>query len=46
MVIFIVNLISFFIVMDSRACLNVKSVFPRNVDSHVKDKMVARPSYL
>ena len=26
--------------------LNIKTVFPRYGDSHVKDKMVARPSYL
>ena len=26
--------------------LNVKTVFPRYGDSHVKDKTVARPSYL
>ena len=27
-------------------CLNIKIVFPRYGDSHVKDKTVARPSYL
>ena len=27
-------------------CLNIKTVFPRYGDSHVKDKMVARQSYL
>ena len=26
--------------------LNIKTVFPRYGDSHVKDKTVARPSYL
>ena len=26
--------------------LNTKTIFPRYGDSHVKDKMVARPSYL
>ena len=26
--------------------LNIKTVFPRYVDSYVKDKTVARPSYL
>ena len=26
--------------------LNIKTVFPRYADSHVKDKMVVRPSYL
>ena len=25
--------------------LNIKTVFPRYGDSHVKDKMVVRPSY-
>ena len=27
-------------------CINIKTVFPRYGDSHVKDKTVARPSYL
>ena len=27
-------------------CLNIKTVFPGYGDSHVKDKTVARPSYL
>ena len=27
-------------------CLNIKTVFPRYGDSHVKDKTVVRPSYL
>ena len=27
-------------------CLSIKTVFPRYGDSHVKDKTVARPSYL
>ena len=27
-------------------CLNIKTVFPRYGDSHVKDKTVDRPSYL
>ena len=26
--------------------LNIKTVFPRYADSHVKDKTVIRPSYL
>ena len=26
--------------------LNIKNIFPRYGDSHVKDKTVARPSYL
>ena len=26
--------------------LNIKTIFPRYGDSHVKDKTVARPSYL
>ena len=30
----------------SGSCLNIKTVFPRYGDSHVKDKTVARPSYL
>ena len=34
------------VVMSSEPCLNVKTVFPRYGDSHVKDKTVARPSYL
>ena len=28
------------------SCLNIKTVFPRHGDSHVKDKAVVRPSYL
>ena len=28
------------------ACLNIKTIFPRYGDSHVKDKTVVRPSYL
>ena len=28
------------------ARLNIKTIFPRFVDSHVKDKTVVRPSYL
>ena len=31
---------------DSGYHLNIKTVFPRYGDSHVKDKTVARPSYL
>ena len=31
---------------ESWAPLNIKTVFPRYGDSHVKDKTVARPSYL
>ena len=31
---------------DSGARFNIKTVFPRYGDSHVKDKTVARPSYL
>ena len=27
-------------------CLNIKTVFRRYGDSNVKDKMIARPSYL
>ena len=30
----------------SWARLNIKTVFPKYVDSHVKDKTVVRPSYL
>ena len=30
----------------SGPCRNIKTVFPRCGDSHVKDKMVARPSYV
>ena len=30
----------------SGPCLNIKTVFPRYGDSHVKDKMVTRPSCL
>ena len=30
----------------SGPCLNIKTVFPRYGDSHVKDKTVVRPSYL
>ena len=29
----------------TRARLNIKTVFPRYGDSHVKDKTVERPSY-
>ena len=32
--------------LDPGPCLNIKTVFPRNGDSHVKDKTVVRPSYL
>ena len=31
---------------DSGPCLSIKTIFPRYGDSHVKDKAVARPSYL
>ena len=36
------------VVMDFQpgSCLNIKTVFPRYGDSHVKDKTVARPSCL
>ena len=33
-------------IMMAGACLNIKTVSPRYGDSHVKDKTVARPSYL
>ena len=33
-------------VQNPGPCLNIKTVFPRYRDSHVKDKTVARPSYL
>ena len=32
--------------VDSGPRLNIKSVFPRYGESHVKDKMIPRPSYL
>ena len=37
---------SFYTESTTAPSLNIKTVFPRQGDSHAKDKTVARPSYL